>query len=340
MPRMLLLVTAVLIVFTGCESTKSQPDLVAAVEATEAAGTSRIAVEGTTRNAGRTVPITCAGGVDHTRKRLQSTCTWDGVFDSQVKVIPPAMYVRGPDVEDKTWFKASAVDDALLGGTISFFDVLDMLRAGSPETRRVGEATVRGVTTVRYSLDAYCRRPGVECRGATARMDVWIDENGLIRRVWFRASPDEGTIELYDFGLPVSIERPAAADVVDIDEQLRPRPCASDFGEPIRARQAVEAVRRHGFSVSNSDLICDASSAQFDNARSGSRREGFVTCYVFAAAPTGAPTSVRREVSDGEVTGFALANIECPFIPNIPKGETTVERLEAAFNDLEGQIRK
>lgn len=101
--------------------------------------------------------------------------------------------------------------------------LLSMLRSASRETERLGEEDVRGELTVRYRLTVSCEEAALtDCSGETAPIEVWIDENGLVRRIWFEDGGSTGTLEFFDFGLAVDIQPPPADQVEDSDDLLAP----------------------------------------------------------------------------------------------------------------------
>jgi len=111
----------------------------------------------------------------------------------------------------------------------------------------VGEATVRGVEATQYgaSVDLADLAGAVdpEVREATrlwaealreqlgvdeVPTDVWIDEDGLVRRIRQRYDLRVGerkvrteiAMELFDFGVEVDVEAPPADAVVDLGDLL------------------------------------------------------------------------------------------------------------------------
>jgi hypothetical protein len=142
----------------------------------------------------------------------------------------------------KTWVKIDAKDLGT-GSQLQQSDpssALDGLRGISSDAREVGHATVRGVDTVHYrgTLDvekAVAKAPEASrarVRSALsqfddgARLDVWIDSNGLPRRYSLsadivkdsqRASLVE-SFDIYDYGVQVNVKVPPASDTVSYSE--------------------------------------------------------------------------------------------------------------------------
>jgi hypothetical protein len=162
--------------------------------------------------------------------------------------------------DDKQWIKfdAKAIGEAQ-GLDLSQFtqfgqadpsQALQYLRAVSGEVEEKGEEEVRGVSTTRYSAEVDLRKfPDVlpedqrdqAKQGAdalidqlggdtTLPMDVWVDEDGLIRRQRFEFAFEPPTggqrvsfrydIELYDFGVEADVQPPPAAETADLTELL------------------------------------------------------------------------------------------------------------------------
>jgi hypothetical protein len=129
------------------------------------------------------------------------------------------------------------------------YEYLDYLRDSSGEPKRVGQEDVRGVSTTRYHAT-------IDVRSATRKMlgkegwkasnierfledveaggreiDVWVDSDGLVRRVVTSESWTDGgevlatesvtTTEYFDFGLEADIQAPPVAEVIDAETWQR-----------------------------------------------------------------------------------------------------------------------
>lgn len=120
---------------------------------------------------------------------------------------------------------------------------LRWLKATGADVEEIGTESVRGVETTHYrasvDLDKVVETAAPEVRGATKAwidrlkseldsdevpIDVWVDGDGLVRRIQqdyeLRGTKTEITLELYDFGVEVDAEAPPADDVVDLDDFL------------------------------------------------------------------------------------------------------------------------
>ena len=187
-----------------------------------------------------------------------------------------------------------------------------------------------------------CDRADVsDCEGATAPVDVWIGDDGLVRRIRVEEGSSPATIEFYDFGVDVAVQAPPTDQVQDIDDLFGARTCADDFGAPIEIGRALAALREQGFSVPTG-ADCAGSLAAFGNGDGGSAardREGQLQCFLQRSSPSGAATSVRRKDAEGADVRLSLQNLECALLADSPTGEEKIDRLEAAFAELERTVR-
>jgi hypothetical protein len=121
------------------------------------------------------------------------------------------------------------------------------LSALGPGITKIGEEDVRGVLTSRYraavdlNLLEQQAPPGKEAEWAAyvqalrdrlglafIPVEVWVDDDGLIRRFnheyGFSAEGTTAivTTELFDFGVPVKVQAPPVDDVVTLTDLIRP----------------------------------------------------------------------------------------------------------------------
>ena len=95
------------------------------------------------------------------------------------------------------------------------FGPFDVVGDAGADVRRVGDAELRG-TPVTHLV----ARVGSDRGGGAAPLDVWIDADGVIRRLQLRLRSGSAggtgelvtTVELFDIGTPVDIAPPAGAD--------------------------------------------------------------------------------------------------------------------------------
>ncbi len=117
---------------------------------------------------------------------------------------------------------------------------LGLLGAASPDFAAVGDENVRGVETTHYrgtvDLEKLAEDAPADARASyrriieltgqkTVPVDVWIDDEGLTRRMRYEQKLPDGssttvTQELYDFGVEVDVEPPPASDVLDLGELI------------------------------------------------------------------------------------------------------------------------
>lgn len=140
-------------------------------------------------------------------------------------------------------FNGFGGDDPLSGGILGDpTRPLEVLRAVAGSVETVGSEEVRGVATTHYRALVDLERVAAEAPerhraaldelleqapGATSvPVDLWIDAQGLPRKLHLAVdlSGAEGprparvtvTVELFDFGVDARVERPPAAEVVDL----------------------------------------------------------------------------------------------------------------------------
>jgi LppX_LprAFG lipoprotein len=171
------------------------------------------------------------------------------VFDGLVYYVklPPGSGVQLP--AGKEWFK---LDVAKLGrsqgldlsqlGQLNQGDpsqALDLLQGASRDFHRVGSAEVRGESTTHYKgtidlqqvvaeaapdvKEVYRRL--LQLSGAdTVPMDVWIGDDGYVRKMRFTEQVGESSVtvdeELYDFGTDEQVTVPSDDEVIDITALL------------------------------------------------------------------------------------------------------------------------
>jgi hypothetical protein len=113
--------------------------------------------------------------------------------------------------------------------------------AGATEVEKVGSESVQGVKSTHYQVTVDLQRAASHAKGSqrealeriisqsrlkTLPLDVWVDGSGYIRKVSYqehagRRQPAEVTMELHDFGAPVSIKPPPSGSVVDLMKRMQ-----------------------------------------------------------------------------------------------------------------------
>lgn len=190
-----------------------------------------------------------------------------------------------------------------------------------------------------------CQGAQLVCEGV-ASVDVWIAEDGIVRRIALEDDSSAFTFEFFDFGAEVDIEPPPPDEVLQEDDvasggmTVEPAdPCAEKQAEPISDDRARAALRRHGFSIS-SGVGCGAlTNSTGGNGQDVLVNEGIVFCIVQRRPPDGAPTTVVRRAVDGADAELVLQNLECTVFTDSPTGEEKIDKLEAAFGELQRVIR-
>lgn len=123
----------------------------------------------------------------------------------------------------------------LSGSQLQPTDLLSMLKTEGAEVRKVGPATVDGTATTHYHVTVDMAK-ALEARGLSSPMlaaaaaamptvpeDVWIGQDGLVHRMELAFSTQQHgkplrmamTMDLYDYGAPVTIAAPPSSDVFD-----------------------------------------------------------------------------------------------------------------------------
>lgn len=234
MRRALLLVpvlaTASVLAACGGSETTPQPspklDVAQAATRTVDAGSARFSLSG---EGGPGGSFTGEGELagDRGRMELHFAEAAGGLFPADVEAVyaDGAVYVRfsglaglipGLATGGKDWLEVDlGADGEALGEYLDLGGgdptrLLETLEAAGAFDE-VGSEHVRGVETTRY-------RGSV----ASSSVDVWVGADGLVRRV--AVSDGEGTdvtLELFDFGADVEIERPPADEVAELGEFLQ-----------------------------------------------------------------------------------------------------------------------
>lgn len=239
-------------------SSAAQQAVVDAASNTQAAESARISFSGTLTGGGADGTITGEGAFAGRQGRM--TMDLSGVAGGQVagrmEMIFDELlvYMKFPSEimqgipGGKEWIK---VDLAMMGEQDAFdlqqimqlsgtdpSQSLDLLRAAGTDFREVGEEDVRGVATTHYEgtvdLEKVAEQVPEEARESYRRlmelsgqteipMEVWIDEDGLTRRVRYEQTLGDGTTmdltqEYFDFGVEVDVEPPPDEDVLDITD--------------------------------------------------------------------------------------------------------------------------
>jgi hypothetical protein len=335
----------------GCGGAENEPNLAQAAERTEATGSSRIAVHGTEKNAREAARFECEGEADYADARIRIACSYPS-GDLELIVIGDSTYVRGAFLGTETgrkWLEFPTETEEFALREFTPEKLLAMLRDASTGTERVGEEDVRGDETVRYRLTVECEKANLDC-ATTSHVDVWIDGDGIVRRIAVEDDSAEGTIEFYDFGGDVDVEAPPADEVVDPNRGWtgygpltgsNANPCTGVEAKPITERKALDTLQSHDLSVvgDRSGYCVAGVAAVLENAPEDFPRQGSVSCFLHEKPEPDAPRTVTRSGVDGGDAQLRLANLTCMMFTDSPTGESKIDRLEAAFDELERAIR-
>jgi hypothetical protein len=247
---------ALLLLLAGCSGGSPQDLLDRAPDALDEAGTSRFEMQVTAVGQGVDSTFGATGEQDLVDGTLRMTTDLGlDATRTETVVLGETIYLRSPLFElftgdPERWVRIELEDagqaggldvDALVEGNTGPAALIQQLRGAADDIEELGSEQVRGVDTrrlrvvvdtdraieqspaeVREQLRAFAETSGLP---ATYPMEVWIDDDALIRRVRTvvevedeTAGPvtHETTLELFDFGLPVDIAAPDEAEVVDL----------------------------------------------------------------------------------------------------------------------------
>jgi hypothetical protein len=240
----------------GCGTTTAQAGSLAAAVTSTAGQTARIAATTTMQMQGMSVSFTETGAFDFAHSRgmvsMQSPVGMTEIF------IPPKAYIKvpggaaGPLPHGKSWVTVDAGTSgglessplSPLGGGTDPADLLASLKAISSGVTNLGTATIRGVQVAGYRVDidpakAAARVPSSERAGflgfasslgpGAIPVEVWVDQQNLVRRVKLSLHLPGGSgapasermvqvTDFYDFGVPVRVSAPPAAEIGSISE--------------------------------------------------------------------------------------------------------------------------
>jgi hypothetical protein len=293
--------------------------------------------------------LECEGEADYSAKHVRIACDSPDPAIEAIAIVND-YYVRGGffgDTEGK-WVNVSGeIDDHDALATLSPQKLLRLLQRSSSETERIGEEEIRGEATVGYRLTVDCEAAILECEG-TAPVEVWIGDDGIVRRIVLDDDMGDVTFEFFDFGAAVNIVAPPADEVIEEDLVAGGTSsvgggasggievtCAEGDATPISQRRAISALRRHGIGMTDAE-VCIIDNA--DPAAAALPDEGLITCGVDATPRAGAPTTVTRGSGELVDATFELHNLKCSIETGTSGRVSKIARLEQAFADLERSV--
>jgi len=216
----LLLLMLPLAACSGTSAVKAVDPLGRAADKTTSLGGAHVALTGRLVTSGKDVPFSGSGEIaDHGRTvhLLVSAPLAGKTTTVEMVESEGSIYLRGGPVTqfagDK-WVRAKSDPAGLDLSQEDPSKLLEYLQATSKVTK-IGSDTVRSVHTTHYRA----RVQRQELRNAP--IDVWIGDDGLVRRIALDLKRPEGglaaSVELFDFG-DVSIAVPDKSDTVDLGQ--------------------------------------------------------------------------------------------------------------------------
>lgn len=243
----------------GCGTKTAQAVGLAAAVTHTADQSARVAVTTTMRSGGMSLSFTETGVFDFARSRGMVSMTKPmGVSEI---FLPPKTYIKipggahGPLPDRKSWVavntgsSASPLNSLLgpFGGGIDPADLLASLTAISSSVTKLGTTTIRGVRVTGYRVVIDPAKAAARVSGwqrAALRgfakltgpggipVQVWVDGQNLVRRVQLSLRPPSGegapasarlvqATDFYDFGVPVRVSAPPAAQVASMAQFLK-----------------------------------------------------------------------------------------------------------------------
>lgn len=170
--------------------------------------------------------------------------------DIELRMVDGAMYMGFGDlladapgapraIRERPWVEVEIPEGASSAGTQNFADQLAALR-GAGDVQQEGHDEIRGVETTKYHAEIDVQRAldrvassdrdtvqkALGMFGDSLPMDVWIDDDGLPRRIAMKVhmttdghsiTVDE-RMDFYDFGTDVSVEAPPPSEVMSMVE--------------------------------------------------------------------------------------------------------------------------
>jgi hypothetical protein len=202
----------------GTAGITSLDPLVKAADKTTSAAGAHFTLNGRITALGEEVAVTGTGEIaDHGRKLHMRVALPMSSGPMEAVAAGGAYYVRGGPVESFApgkWVRVKANDSNLDLDQADPAKLLDYLRSTSKVEKR-GTATVRGVRTTHYVAHLQLKKPET----TQVPLDVWIDDQGLVRRIRVVARQVSASMDLFDFG-DVNVAVPAASETTDLSTML------------------------------------------------------------------------------------------------------------------------
>jgi hypothetical protein len=180
---------------------------------------------------------TAVMNADGTRTRMDVTTTYEGEnqpIKQTVLTIGDDTWFTGEGFEEllpegRAW--VHSVDRTSAANTMTMAEFADFL-AGADEIEDKGEVQIRGKKTTHYQGRVNARALAEETGGETAErfeqlladqdvylpIEAWIDEQGLPARITLTVGSKSTTADILEYGVPVDVQPPAAADTMEEDD--------------------------------------------------------------------------------------------------------------------------
>ena len=246
----------------GSTSSALQLDPVAAAATkTQNAGAAHVRMSMTVNGMGQRFGMHGAGAIDGTSAKLNFRLgSMPGLMGTKlghatIKEIvleqngDYVIYMQAPTLSaglpgGKAWMKldfsklgkSAGIDisKAMSGGQLEPTDMLSMLKAEGADVQKVGPATIDGVATTHYRVKVDLAK-ALQSKGLSSPMlkdfaskmktatdNVWIDRDGLVRRIQFAygmaAIHMAMKMDLSDYGAHVTIAAPPSSQVFDMTQ--------------------------------------------------------------------------------------------------------------------------
>jgi hypothetical protein len=256
--RYLIVLAGVGVLAAGCgtvhagQARSSAPDVLAAAVSGTSTQTARIAITESVQSTGMSISFTETGEFDFANSR--GMLTMSAPFGMTELLLPPKVYLKisgdggGSLPHGKTWIEidAGSVDSlSTMFSVESPGDLLAWLTAVAGSERIVGATTIRGVPVTEYQVNIDPAKMAAKASGqeraslsqfaksfgnGSIPVDVWVDNHDLLRqmRLSLRGPGQAGaansalvvSIDFYDFGVPVRVSAPPAAQVASTGQSV------------------------------------------------------------------------------------------------------------------------
>jgi outer membrane lipoprotein-sorting protein len=201
----------------GTNALRTVDPLARASEKTANAAGAHLALNARITALGQTIAVSGSGEIgDNGRKAHMRLSPPMSSAPLEAVAADGALYLRGgpiSSVAQGKWVRVKADDSSFNLGTADPAKLLEYLRSTSKVEKR-GTATVRGVRTTHY----VARIQPKQLKKAVP-VDVWVDENGLVRRLSVHLQQVNASLDLFDFG-DVNIDVPADSETVDLSNMF------------------------------------------------------------------------------------------------------------------------